>query len=109
VTALAVQTRKVNYNTLAAGRPERTAIDSAAAPGQILDMATGQTSGLSAPITYMLDGKQYIAFMGGTGAAQRGRGGGGGGGRGGRGAAPAPTEPTATTECSEALRVYATK
>jgi hypothetical protein len=55
----------------------------------------------------MLDGKQYIAVMGGTGAIF-GRGGGGGGGRGagpggagvpGRGAPPAPgavpTEPTA--------------
>jgi quinohemoprotein ethanol dehydrogenase len=51
---------------------------------KVLDIPTGQTTGMSAPITYMLDGKQYIAFMGGTG----------GGGRG-RGAPPAPQEPTA--------------
>jgi PQQ-dependent dehydrogenase (methanol/ethanol family) len=57
---------------------------------KLLDIPTGQTSGMSAPITYLLDGKQYIAFMGGTG------GGGGGRGRGGAAApAPAPQEPTA--------------
>jgi len=35
---------------------------------KLLDVATGQTSGMSPPITYLLDGKQYVAFMGGTGA-----------------------------------------
>ena len=29
---------------------------------------------MSAPITYLVDGKQYIAFMGGTGGGARGRG-----------------------------------
>ena len=53
---------------------------------KLLDIPTGQTSGMSAPITYMLDGKQYIAFMGGTGGGGRGRGG---------PPAPAPQEPTA--------------
>jgi quinohemoprotein ethanol dehydrogenase len=35
---------------------------------KLLDVATGQTSGMSPPITYLFDGKQYVAFMGGTGA-----------------------------------------
>jgi quinohemoprotein ethanol dehydrogenase len=56
---------------------------------KLLDIPTGETSGMSAPITYLLDGRQYIAFMGGTG----------GGGRGGRGRGGAPPaagqEPTA--------------
>ena len=68
---------------------------------QLLDMAMPLNGGFGPPMTYMLDGKQYIAVMGGTGAPQRGFGG-GGGGRGagagglGRGAPPAapPIEPT---------------
>ena len=56
---------------------------------QLLDMALPLTSGTGAPMTYMLDGKQYIAVMAGTGGGARG-GGGGGGGRGARGPAPAP-------------------
>jgi quinohemoprotein ethanol dehydrogenase len=35
---------------------------------QLLDIATGATAGMSPPITYLLEGKQYIALMGGTGA-----------------------------------------
>jgi quinohemoprotein ethanol dehydrogenase len=65
---------------------------------QLLDMAL-PVGGVGPPMTYMHDGKQYIAVLAGTGAAP-GRGGGGGGGRGGRGAeagpergAP-PAEPT---------------
>jgi quinohemoprotein ethanol dehydrogenase len=46
-------------------------------------------AGTGAPITYMLDGKQYIAFMSGTGEAPARGGGGPGGQRGARGAAPA--------------------
>jgi quinohemoprotein ethanol dehydrogenase len=53
---------------------------------KLLDIATGQTGGMSAPITYLLDGKQYVAFMGGTGGGGRGRG---------APPAPAPQEPTA--------------
>jgi quinohemoprotein ethanol dehydrogenase len=56
---------------------------------QLLDLALPLTSGVGPPMTFMLDGKQYIAVMAGTGAAGRG----GGGGGGGRGAAP--QEPTA--------------
>lgn len=62
----------------------------------VLDVALPLTSGVGSPMTYLLDGKQYIAVMAGTGAGARGGGGGGrGGGRGrGAGAAP-PAEPTA--------------
>jgi quinohemoprotein ethanol dehydrogenase len=58
----------------------------------LLDLTLPLTAGTGPPMTYMLDGKQYIAVMAGTGLGQRGFGGGGGGGRG-RGAAP--EEPTA--------------
>jgi quinohemoprotein ethanol dehydrogenase len=66
---------------------------------QLLDITLPLTSGVGPPMTYMLDGRQYIAVMAGTGAL--GRGGFGGGGRGaglggpGRGAGAAPLEPTA--------------
>ena len=53
---------------------------------KVLDIALPLTSGVGAPMTYQLDGKQYIAVMAGTGA---------GAGRG-LGAPPAaPLEPTA--------------
>jgi len=45
---------------------------------KLLDVQTGLRGGMGPPITYMLDGKQYVALMGGTGAV------------GGRGAAPPP-------------------
>jgi len=35
---------------------------------KLFDVATGQRSGMGPPITYMLDGKQYVAVMGGQGA-----------------------------------------
>jgi hypothetical protein len=58
---------------------------------QLLDITMPLTSGVGPPMTYMLDGKQYIAVMAGTGSFGFGRGGGGrGAGRG----APA-VEPTA--------------
>jgi quinohemoprotein ethanol dehydrogenase len=41
---------------------------------KLLEIPTGQ-GGMGPPITYELDGKQYISFMGGTGQAGRGRGG----------------------------------
>jgi quinohemoprotein ethanol dehydrogenase len=61
---------------------------------QLLDLKLPVNAGTGPPMTFMLDGKQYIAVMGGTGAAF-GRGGGGGGGRGAPPAAGAPQEPTA--------------
>lgn len=53
----------------------------------LLDVALPVNSGVGPPMTYMLDGKQYIAVMGGTGAQGRG-------GRGGAGRGAAPVEPT---------------
>jgi hypothetical protein len=47
---------------------------------KLLEIQTGLRGGMGPPITYMLDGKQYVALNGGTGQA----------GGGGRGAAPAP-------------------
>jgi quinohemoprotein ethanol dehydrogenase len=40
----------------------------------LLDMALPVSSGVGPPMTFMLDGKQYVAVMGGTGAGPRGRG-----------------------------------
>jgi quinohemoprotein ethanol dehydrogenase len=51
---------------------------------RLLDIPTGETAGLGPPITYMHNGKQYVALMGGQGAV------GGSFGLPGRGAAPAP-------------------
>lgn len=56
---------------------------------QLLDIPTGQTGGMGPPITFMLDGKQYVAVAGGQGQV----GGGGGGGRGGAAAAAPATSP----------------
>ncbi len=53
---------------------------------KLLDIALPLTSGVGAPMTFMLDGKQYIAVLAGTGQAAGGRG---------RGGPPAPAEPTA--------------
>jgi len=70
---------------------------------QLLDLALPLSSGTGPPMTYMLDGRQYIAVMAGSGAVGRGgfgRGAGPGGAGGpGRGApqpaGAAPLEPTA--------------
>jgi quinohemoprotein ethanol dehydrogenase len=35
---------------------------------KLFEVATGQRSGMGPPITYMIDGKQYVAVMGGQGA-----------------------------------------
>jgi quinohemoprotein ethanol dehydrogenase len=35
---------------------------------RLIDVASGQIGGMGPPMTYLLDGKQYIAFMGGIGA-----------------------------------------
>jgi quinohemoprotein ethanol dehydrogenase len=34
---------------------------------KLLDIQTGLRGGMAPPITYMLDGKQYVAFLGGQG------------------------------------------
>jgi quinohemoprotein ethanol dehydrogenase len=41
---------------------------------KLLEIPTGQ-GGMGPPITYELDGKQHVSFMGGTGQAGRGGGG----------------------------------
>jgi quinohemoprotein ethanol dehydrogenase len=51
---------------------------------KLVDIQTGLRGGMGPPITYMLDGKQYIALMGGTGSF------GNRGGGPGPGPAPAP-------------------
>jgi quinohemoprotein ethanol dehydrogenase len=58
--------------------------------GELLfEVRTGQTGGMSPPMTYMLDGKQYVALAGGQGNL-------GFGGRGGRGRGNnEPTQPPA--------------
>jgi hypothetical protein len=55
----------------------------------LLDIALPVNAGVGPPMTFMLDGKQYIAVMGGTGVQARGGPGGGRGGQGG-GAAGGP-------------------
>jgi len=62
---------------------------------QVLGLATGLPASPGPPMTFMLDGKQYIAVAGATGGGG-GRGGGGGGAGGGAGGgrgAAAPTGP----------------
>jgi hypothetical protein len=41
---------------------------------QLMETATGQTGGMGPPITYMVDGKQYVAVAGGQGIGGGGRG-----------------------------------
>ncbi len=63
---------------------------------QLLDMALPLSGGTGPPMTFMLDGKQYIAVMAGTGTFGFGRGPGRGRGAGrGPGRGAAPQEPTA--------------
>jgi quinohemoprotein ethanol dehydrogenase len=85
------------FQTLGNGRLKAFSADKGES---LLDIALPVTSGVGPPMTYMLDGKQYIAVMGGTGTTGFGRGPGPGGPGGGPGrAAPpaggAPAEPTA--------------
>jgi quinohemoprotein ethanol dehydrogenase len=61
---------------------------------KLLEVQTNLRGGMGPPITYELDGKQYVAFLGGTGrvAFPGPGGGGGGGGRGGAGRGGANAE-----------------
>jgi quinohemoprotein ethanol dehydrogenase len=71
---------------------------------QLLDLTLPVAAGTGPPMTFMLDGKQYIAVMAGTGARGFGGGAGGGGGAGrGRGAAPGAGSPgqEATAEAAQ--------
>ena len=58
---------------------------------KLFEIQTGLRGGMGPPITYMLDGKQYISLAGGTGAPANPAGGGGGAG-GARGAEPLPPD-----------------
>jgi len=67
---------------------------------QLMDITTG-LSQMGPPMTFMLDGKQYVAIAGGPPQVS-------GGGRGGRGAAapggpPAPAAPAAPPQPSRML------
>jgi hypothetical protein len=53
---------------------------------KLFDAPIGQTGGIGPPMTYQLDGKQYIAFMAGQGVQTGGRG-------GAQGAPPVPAIP----------------
>src|SRR3954469_24541873 len=57
---------------------------------KLLELQTGLRSGMGPPITYQLDGKQYIALMGGVGAAAPG-------GNAGPGNQPTPFAPKLLT------------
>jgi PQQ-dependent dehydrogenase (methanol/ethanol family) len=76
----------------------------------LLDLQLPLTAGTGPPMTFMLDGKQYIAVMAGTGTLGFGRGPGGPGPGGpggpGRGTPPAgaaPPEPTAAAAQAQAV------
>jgi hypothetical protein len=68
---------------------------------KLFEFQTGLRGGMSPPITYQIDGKQYVTLMGGTGPivfpGVPGGGGRGGAGRGGANAAPTPPAPAAGT------------
>jgi quinohemoprotein ethanol dehydrogenase len=57
---------------------------------KVLDVQTGLRGGMGPPITYMLDGKQYVALAGGSGALPTFGPPPGAAGAGGRGPGPAP-------------------
>jgi quinohemoprotein ethanol dehydrogenase len=42
---------------------------------KLLELQTGLRSGMGPPITYQLDGQQYVALMGGVGSASAGNAG----------------------------------
>jgi PQQ-dependent dehydrogenase (methanol/ethanol family) len=67
----------------------RMVVYSADKGDKLYEVQTGLRGGMGPPITYQVDDKQYVSFMGGTGPVQRFNFGGGGGGGGGNNA-PAP-------------------
>ena len=80
------------FQTLGNGRLRALTADK----GDVVwEIPTGQTGGMGPPITFMLDGKQYIAVAGGQGQGAGGGRGGAGGGPGGGGGATPPATPTA--------------
>jgi hypothetical protein len=60
---------------------------------KLLEVQTGLRGGMGPPITFMLDGKQYVALAGGTGQVPPPPGGGAvAGGAGARGVEPLPPD-----------------
>jgi quinohemoprotein ethanol dehydrogenase len=57
---------------------------------KLFEVQTGLRGGMGPPITYMLDGKQYVSLMGGTGTPSPNPNAAGGGGA--RGAEPPPPD-----------------
>jgi PQQ-dependent dehydrogenase (methanol/ethanol family) len=57
---------------------------------KLLEVQTGLRGGMGPPITYTLDGRQYLSFMGGTGPVVNPFAATGGGNRGGAGPNPPP-------------------
>jgi PQQ-dependent dehydrogenase (methanol/ethanol family) len=89
---------------------------------KLLELKTGVPGGMAPPITFMLDGKQYVALQvgqgraagfpgaggGGAGGGGAGAGGGAGGGNGaGAGAGAPPPNPNAPPVVNPKLLVYA--
>jgi PQQ-dependent dehydrogenase (methanol/ethanol family) len=59
---------------------------------KLLEIQTGLRGGMGPPITFMVDGKQYVALNGGTGQVAGGGGRGGAPAPAGRGAEPLPPD-----------------
>jgi quinohemoprotein ethanol dehydrogenase len=70
---------------------------------KLMEVQTGLRGGMGPPITFMLDGKQYVAFAGGTGQPA---GGGGGGGAAAQAAAAAANATPAAAQVKPKLLVF---
>jgi hypothetical protein len=68
----------------------RMVVYSADKGDKLYEVQTGLRGGMGPPVTYQVDGKQYVSFMGGTGPVPRFNFGGGGGNN-----APAPANGNA--------------
>jgi quinohemoprotein ethanol dehydrogenase len=66
---------------------------------KLLELKTGMPGGMAPPITFMLDGKQYVALQVGQGRP--------GPGPGGNNAPPPPVNPNAPPPVNPRLLVYA--
>ncbi len=77
---------------------------------KLLELQTGLRGGMGPPITFMLDGKQYVALMGGQGTVigpvPGGGGGGGGAAAGAAAPAPAPNAAPANPTAKPRLLVF---
>jgi hypothetical protein len=69
---------------------------------QVLDLPTG-LSQMGPPMTFLLDGKQYLAVAGGPPGGGGGGPGGGGGNGGGQAGGVAPAAPQTPTQPSKML------